>query len=209
MQSKLSTISSFLKRLKSFFRKLFKFFLKYEKLSEVVELTILYFLAIVSLTLCTQNLLGVCPKAVYQIFPFARQILSFGPFKFLAYPEKTIALYLIGIDMIFNREICSLLFKYNVLLVFVLEMLQNLVTCYYDIFIHRDLDYLIGVSFFSSPTAALNFFSNVYYIFVGLYLYCYVLSLFGKFPTFKGPFKRITDSIAFWLHIGEKKDYQK
>lgn len=209
MQSKLSTASSFLKRVKSFFRKLFKFFLKHEKLSELIELTILYFLAIVSLTLSIKNILGVCPDVVYQIFPFARQILAFGPFKFLAYPEKTIALYLIGIDMIFNREICSLLFKYNVLLVFVIEMLQNLVVSYYDIFVHRDLDYLIGVNFFSSPTTALNFFTFVYFLFVSLYLYCYVSSLFGRFPTFKGPFKKVTDSIAFWLQIGDKKDYQK
>jgi hypothetical protein len=206
----LSLFSSFVKKIKKYLRKFFKYCYQYRKTLEIVELTILYFLALVTLIFSVANNLGHAPKVIYDCVPFAKSILAFSPFKFLASPEKTLLIYFLGIELIFNRKIFSLLFKYNVLLVFILEMLENLFICYWDLFVSRDAEFF-GENFIFSREGANFFFSIFFLVFYILYLYCYSSSIKGYFPKFPGPFKSVTDSIGFWfnIEIGAKKDNKK
>jgi hypothetical protein len=205
MTSKLFKKNPFFKKLKKLIRKLFKFASKFKKVVEVIELTILYVLAILTLIFNVTNILGGFPELLYKLVPFSGQILACGPLKLLAMPEKTLLLYFVGFELIFNTKTFSLLFKYNVLLVFILEMMENLLICYWDLFLHRDGDFF-GLNVIFSREGALAFFTSFFIFFLALYLYCYFCAIMGKFVKFSGPFKKFTDSIAFWFHIKVNSD---
>jgi hypothetical protein len=171
---------------------------------ECIQLTVIYFLAFIVLSYAIQGYLGGFPESVFFFFPRLQDILMNPYMKFFSMPEKTFLLYLIILELLVskNRYGFSLLVKYNILLVFLLEMLQNIAISYWDLFINREVEYAyigeIGVHVYD---IAHFFFMLLYIMTVITYGYCYLRSIFGRFPVFIGKTAFITDSVAFWLKI--------
>lgn len=175
---------------------------KNSKFFERLQLTTIYFFALVGLAYTIRNSLGYFPEILFRLFPFLAPLFEIKILKILAAPEKTFVLYMFVIEMFLNRSFFnfSILVKFNVLLIFILEMLQNLLVSYWDILFNRELDAL-GGGILVAKTATMYFYFFLFLFFFVLYFYSYVNSLRGKFPQFPGVLKSITDSAAFWLQI--------
>ena len=194
------------------FKKITKLFLKSTRqnrlIIERIQLTFIYFFAMVVLSYNIQGYLGGFPEVVFQIFPYLQEILTVPLLKILATPEKTFVIYLIVLELLMSRSTWSfsLLVKFNILLIFILEMFQNLLISYWDLFFNREIEYaVIGGSGVFIQDLATFFFTTLYFYCMGVYLYCYLKSCTGRFPVFPGNACFITDSVAFWLQIKKKK----
>lgn len=176
----------------------------YPLISEILQLSAIYFYATICLMYSVINCLGYVPEVFYVLVPFAKEILSSPILKFLASPEKTVLLYLAVVEIVLNGKLTSLIVKYNFVLVFILEMIQTILIALWDLLCHRDLDLLEGEIEFSEENA-LNFFTFLFVFFFLLYWYCYLHSIVFKFVSFPEPFKGITDSAAFWINVKRKK----
>ena len=176
----------------------------YPLISQILQLSAIYFYATLCLMYSVINCLGYAPEVFYSIVPFAKEILSSPILKFLASPEKTVLLYLAAVEIILNGRLTSLIVKYNFVLVFILEMVQTISISLWDLLCHRDLDLLEGEIEFLVENA-LNFFTFIFVFFFLIYCYCYVHSILFKFVSFPEPFKGITDSAAFWINMKRKK----
>lgn len=172
------------------------------KFFERLQLTTIYFFAVVGLAYTIRNSLGYFPEILFSLFPFLTPIFEIQILKILASPEKTFVLYMLVIEMFLNRSFFnfSILVKFNVLLIFILEMLQNLLVSYWDILFNRELD-AFGGGVIIAKAATMYFYCFLFLFFFALYFYSYVNSIKGKFPQFPGVLKSITDSAAFWLQI--------
>ncbi len=135
--------NSFLKKLKKFLRKFKKLSKQYPLFLQFLQLSLLYFYGCITLMYSVINSIGLFPETLYKILPFAKEILAVPIFRLLATPEKTFLIYLGAVEVVLNGKSTSLLVKYNFLLVFVLEMIQNLIICLWDLFSHRDMDILV------------------------------------------------------------------
>jgi hypothetical protein len=201
-----STNSSFFQELVKRIKKMIKLFKKSSRANRYIfqgiQLTFIYFFAIVVLTYTIKNSLGYFPEILYQIIPFLQQILDFQILKILASPEKTFILYLLVLELLINRSSFqfSLLVKFNVLLIFILEMLQNLIISYWDLLFSRELD-ILNTSLMIPKNTNAYFFSLLFLSFLGLYLSSYIRGMRGLFPSFPGVLQVIVESVAFWLQI--------
>jgi hypothetical protein len=191
-----------IKNLKPIMKWFQNFTKKNRRAFEQLQLTIIYFFAVVGLAYTIRNSLGYFPEILFKLFPFLVPIFDIQILKILAAPEKTFVLYMLIIEMFLNRSFFSfsILVKFNVLLIFILEMLQNLFVSYWDILFNRELDALSG-GVIIARTATMFFYFFLFLFFFALYVYSYISSLKGKFPKFPGVLKSITDSVAFWLQI--------
>ncbi len=206
MINKNSFYPKFFQKLINWLTKISKKFRKTAKTNrrvfEQFQLTFIYFFAVVVLTYTIRNSLGYFPEMLFRLFPFLVPIFDIQALKILAAPEKTFVLYMLIIEIFLNRSFFnfSVLVKFNVLLIFILEMLQNLLASYWDILFNRELDVLNG-GVVIARTATMFFYFFLFIVFFVLYLYSYLSSLKGVFPKFPGILKSITDSVAFWLQI--------
>lgn len=206
MINKNSFYPKFFQKLINWLTKISKKFRKTAKTNrrvfEQFQLTFIYFFAVVVLTYTIRNSLGYFPEMLFRLFPFLVPIFDIQALKILAAPEKTFVLYMLIIEIFLNRSFFnfSVLVKFNVLLIFILEMLQNLLVSYWDILFNRELDVLNG-GVVIARTATMFFYFFLFLFFFILYLYSYLSSLKGIFPKFPGVLKSITDSVAFWLQI--------
>ncbi len=195
--------SKYFRYLSAYFKYLQKKSRKHRLLMQRIQLSVLYFFAIVTLTYTITQTLGYFPNLLLKIFPFAKSILNMPLLKFLSTPEKTIMLYAFALEyVIINpRFDFSVIFKFNVLLVFLLEMLENLLISYWDLFYIRDID-VIPRNLVNIPkTEAVAFCTALYIFFFTMYIYCYIKSLQRKFPIFPGILQKIVDSVAFWFRL--------
>ena len=183
---------------------------KYYFTFQRIQLSFIYFFAMVVLMYSIKNSLGFFPELLYTFFPFSEQILNIQFFKILATPEKTFILYLLVLEILINRSVFnfSLLIKFNVLLIFILEMVQNLIMSYWDLLFNRELDLFNGTGIIAK-NATILFYCYFFVLFFLLYFYCYIRSLQGFFPSFPGAMGRITDSVAFWLQIKTSSEKNK
>lgn len=181
-----------------------------KKIVEQIQLSIIYFFATLVLMFLIQSSLGYFPNFLYIIVPFSKEILATKFFAFFTSPEKIFVLYLIIIEIVINRPILrfSILVKFNILLIFILEMIQNLVLNWWDLLFSRELDLFQGDAYFSR-----NFFTSfliVFFIFFYLlYLVSYFAAMRGRFPSYPGVLQKIIDSVAFWLQIRKIEPNQK
>lgn len=191
-----------IKGLKKFIKRFRNIAKRNRRVFEQFQLTFIYFFAVVVLAYTIRNSLGYFPEMLFRLFPFLVPIFDIQALKILAAPEKTFVLYMLIIEMFLNRSFFnfSVLVKFNVLLIFILEMLQNLLVSYWDILFNRELDVLSG-GVIIARTATMFFYFFLFVFFFALYCYSYVSSLKGNFPKFPGVLKSITDSVAFWLQI--------
>lgn len=208
MVNKNSKNLSIIDQIRKFFKKIAKRISKNSKknykIFQSIQLTFIYFFATIVLLYTIQNALGFIPETVFTFFPFFEKILAFPLLKILAAPEKTFILYLLVLEVLINRPIFnfSLLVKFNVLFIVILEMLQNLTITYWDLFFTREVGMISGNTFLDKY-ATINFYSILFIYFFGIYMYAYFRGLRGLFPSFKNfvILESITDSVAFWLQI--------
>jgi hypothetical protein len=177
-----------------------QFSLKYPNVLQNIQLSVVYFIAIISLLYSLMNILGQIPDLFLNLVPtFIQEIVNSSIIKFILAPEKTYIVYLIVIEFVIFRSIFkfSKLFKYNLLLIFLLEMFQNLLVSYWDLFFTRSIP---GGTSSTDFGLAIFFISLLFFTFLGAYLYAYFCSIRGKFVTFPYMYW-LTDSIGFWLQI--------
>jgi hypothetical protein len=201
----------FVKQIKKFIKLFQKKTQQQKNTLERIQLTFIYFFAIVVLFYSVKGSLGFFPETLFLIFPFFQQILEIQILKFFATPEKTFLLYLFVLEYLINRSIfnLSLLVKFNILLIFILEMMQNLVISYWDLLFSRDLEILSANAIFSK-TSTIFFFSIFFVFFFFIYLYSYYRGLKGLYPVLPGFLEFISESVAFWLQIKiTKKEKEK
>jgi hypothetical protein len=196
--------SKFVKKIKKYFKNFQKTSFTYKNTFQRIQLTFIYFFALVVLLYSIKSFLGYIPEILFTFFPFLQQILDFQVLKILATPEKTFILYLVVLEILINRSVFnfSLLVKFNVLLIFLLEMVQNLIASYWDLFSNREIEIAaLNTSGLLMKNATILFFCVFFLFFFGTYLYSYIQSMRGLFPVFWGPMQRLVDSVAFWLQI--------
>jgi hypothetical protein len=196
--------SNFVRKMKKFLKLFLKSTRKNQFIIERIQLTFIYFFATVVLSYSIQGYLGGFPEFVFQLFPFLQDVLSNPILKLLATPEKTFVIYLVVLELLMNRSRFgfSLLVKFNILLIFILEMFQNLMVSYWDLFFNREIEYnYVGGEPIFDQELAIFFFIVLYFFFLMTYFYCYTKSLNGRFPVFPGTASFVTDSVAFWLQI--------
>ncbi len=193
------------KKGQNFFRKLKKFAKKYPFFIQFLQLSLLYLYASITLVFTVQNGLGMFPEFLERIIPFSKEILSLKFFRILASPEKTFFLYFILSEIVFRSKSISLFFQYNFLLVFLLEMIENLILALWDIFLRRDTIGMLPEELIIAQQLEISFFTVFFLIFFSIYIYCYINTLFLKFTSFPKPFEKITDSVCFWLNIDKKR----
>jgi hypothetical protein len=203
---------NFLKVFKQFQKKYRNFSLTYPNTSQTIQLSFIYFFAVVDLLHAVfSNVvsLNYLPEFLSPFFPFIKSILQSPFFKIWGSPEKVFFLSYVVIEFIVVRPIFkfSKLIKYNVLLLFALLMLQGLVISYWDLLFHREIAtpvakwaYDQGSLIYTDKSLATIFFLNTFVIFLVGYSYLYIRSIQGKFATIPG-MEWLTDSVAFWLRI--------
>jgi hypothetical protein len=212
----LSSWRLFVKRLKkgakSVKKSLRNFSIKYPNISQIIQLSFIYFFAVVDLLYSVLNnvfSLGYLPEILLPIFPLIKSILQNPVLKIWASPEKVFFLSYVVIEFMIVRSTFkfSKLVKYNVLLIFSMLMIQGLVISYWDVLFHRQIAtpvarwaYDQGAIIYTDKNLAIVFFLNTFFLFILTYLYLYFRAINGKFATI--PFMEwLTDSVAFWLRI--------
>ena len=197
---------------KSVKKSLRNFSLKYPNISQIIQLSFIYFFAVVDLLYSVLNnvfSLGYLPEILLPIFPVIKSILQNPVLKIWASPEKVFFLSYVVIEFMIVRSTFkfSKLVKYNVLLIFSMLMIQGLVISYWDVLFHRQIAtpvarwaYDQGAIIYTDKNLAIVFFLNTFFLFILTYLYLYFRAINGKFATI--PFMEwLTDSVAFWLRI--------
>jgi hypothetical protein len=206
----------FLKRgkkiLKSIQKSLRDFSQKYPDVSQIIQLTFIYFFAVIDLMYAVLNnvfSLGYLPEILIPFFPLIKAILQSPILKIWASPEKVFFLSYVVIEFMVVRSTFkfSKLVKYNILLLFALLMIQGLVISYWDLLFHRQIAspvakwaYDQGALIYTDKSLAIVFFLNTFLIFIFGYVYLYFRAIRGKFATIP-TMEWLTDSIAFWLRI--------
>ena len=212
----LSSWQSFVKKLKKgakiVQRGLRDFSLNYPNISQILQLTSIYFFAVVDLLYSIlQNVfsLGYMPQLLLPVFPLIKRILQDPYLKIWASPEKVFFLSYLAIELIIVRTTFkfSQLVKYNVLLIFSMLMIQGLTVSYWDALFHRQIAdpvarwaYDGGALIFTDKRLAVFFFLTTFFIFLFSYMYMYFKAINNEFVTFYG-MHWLTDSVAFWLRI--------
>lgn len=206
---------TFFKSLKKIFRKiskkLKKLSFRYPRLFLFMQLTFLYSYAILTLIFSITDINGSFPEPLYKFVPYITQIFKMTFLRALVSPEKTFALYLLVTDSILNSKSASIILKYHLLLVFMIEMLGNLAISVWDLFVHRDTSDGT-IPFIFSYRNASYFFTTFFLFMYFLYIYCYLNAIQYKLVSFPKPFQKITDSVGFWLHLKRidlEKEYRK
>lgn len=202
--------ANLLKSFKKFTRLFFKTTKKFKTIFEKIQLTILYFFAFAILIFTLKNALGTFPIFLGNYIPFTKQILKLEFLSILTAPEKTFLLYLLAIEFIIIRPVFnfSMLVKFNFLFIFILEMLQNLMFSYVDLFFNRELDIFKGRVIIARYAIA-NSLSLFFVFFFFLYLYCYIRAMQGLFPRIPGFLGKVIESVAFWLRLKFKPQTKK
>ena len=212
----LSSWQSFVKKLKKgakiVQRGLRDFSLNYPNISQIIQLTFIYFFAVVDLLYSIlQNVfsLGYMPELLLPFFPLVKRILQDPYLKIWASPEKVFFLSYVAIEVIIVRTTFkfSNLVKYNVLLIFSMLMIQGLAVSYWDALFHRQIAtpvarwaYDGGALIFTDKPLAIFFFLSTFLLFLLFYAYMYFKAINNKFVTFNGMYW-LTDSVAFWLRL--------
>jgi len=207
---------SFLKFGKKFFKtiqiSLREFSLKYPNLSQIIQISFVYFFALIDLIYSILNMvfaLGYFPEILEPFYPIIKAILEAPIFRIWASPEKVFLLSYVVIEFMVVRSTFkfSKLVRYNILLLFAVLMLQGLIISYWDLVFHRQIAAPVakwsfdqGAIIFTDKPLAIIFFFNTFLIFLIGYFYLYFKALQGHFITFPGMFW-LTDSIAFWLRM--------
>jgi hypothetical protein len=173
------------------------------------QLTTIYSLAFIALMYTIRDSVGYFPEPVYTIFPFLKNVFRWSLFSILVSPEKTYFFYMLIFEVIIIRPVFdfSLVVKFNIMLIFILEMIQHLFLELITIIVVREsevMDYGRVIPRIDQNVAMyLN--TILFFSFCWLYWMAYFQSIKGSLPVYPGFLKVITDSSAFWLRLKPKK----
>ena len=169
-------------------------------LIEKIELTILYIYIYVLQLYTVANILGEMPHIYYEIFPGLQRFSgsAFSIIKLLASPEKTFIFYFVLLEFVVYRPIInfSIIVRFNIVYVFSLELLQNLVFAYIEFLFTRDFDKVVIHKGIINPLVW-----NVYLVVLITYIYSYCQAMRGRLPRLPFGCQKIVDSVAFWLKL--------
>nr|AYO28165.1 hypothetical protein [Synura petersenii]AYO28172.1 hypothetical protein [Synura petersenii] len=216
-------VQDFFKPLQYFFKFIYNFFkpllqmqanfnAKYPNIIQNIQLTFIYFFAIVDLLFSILNstfALGGFPAIIQPFMPVIEAIFSSPILRLWASPEKVFFFSYVVIELMIVRSTFkfSKLVKYNILLIFALLMLQGLAISYWDLLFHREITTNVarwafdkGVLINTNRPLAIAFFFNTFLLFCFGYLYLYIQAIQGKFAILHN-MEWLTDSVAFWLRI--------
>jgi hypothetical protein len=189
-----------------------KFDKQYPYTSETIQLSFIYFFALVDLiySIATNMFsLGFIPEIIMPFFPFINGILQSPILKIWASPEKVFFMSYVVLELMVIRSVLKLskFVRYNILLVFALLMLQGLLVSVWDLLFHREITAAVanwayddGLVIGTNRKLAGFFFFLTFLGFIGLYSYFYTKALGRKIATLPGLYW-MTDSVAFWLRI--------
>lgn len=200
------------KMAKSIQKGLRAFSIRYPDISQRIQLTFIYFFAVVDLlfsVLTNVFALGYTPEILVPVYPLIKALLQNPILKIWASPEKVFFMSYVVIEFMIVRSVFkfSKLVRYNILLIFAMLMIQGLSMSYWDLLFHRQIAapvtqwaYDQGTMLHTDRSMAAFFFLNTFLIFIGTYFYLYIRALQGKFATIY-TMDWLTDSVAFWLRI--------
>jgi hypothetical protein len=166
-------------------------------------LFILYFFAITNLGYAIRNTIGHFPDILYTFFPFMDYLFNLKFLKILATPEKMYIFYMLLLELCINKSIIELpiILKYNILLIFFLEMIQNLIICYWDLIFNKEL-LVYASNYYIYDKNVANFLGIIIFIcFFNIYSIAFIQSICKQVPEFPGVLNEINKSITFWLKI--------
>jgi hypothetical protein len=208
----LNTVKFFKKGLKIIQQSLSYFGTKYPNITQIIQLSFLYFFAIIDLVysiLSTVYSLGYYPEILDSVYPLIQSILTSPFFQIWASPEKVFFLSYLAIELMIVRSVFnfSKLVRYNILLLFSILMIQGLVITYWDFLFQREVTadavkwtFDQGMLVASDKTLAIFFFLSTFIIFFTFYVILYLIAVQGKFFT-SPKLEWLTDSVAFWLKM--------
>ena len=200
------------KNLTLIYKNFFALMIKYSKFIQILQLTVIYFFALVDLIysiLSTILSLGYSPEIVSNLAPFIRKILESPLLRVWASPEKVFFLSYVVIEFLVIKSYFqfSKLVKYNLLFVFSLLMLQGLVISYWDLLFNRQIAFPVtkwifdqNILIFTDKPLAITFFFSTFIFFFILYIVLYLKALQGQYAVIPG-IHWLTDSISFWLRV--------
>jgi hypothetical protein len=189
------------KQIKKFIKYVAKSSHIYKNTFQRIHITFIYFFAIIVLAYSVKNSIGYIPEMILQFIPFLSTILDNKFLIILARPETTFFTYLVVLELFVTKSLFnfSILIKFNLLFIFLLEMLQNLIANYWDLLFTREIHIsVMNTSPTFSKSGYISFYVINFFVFLFLYLHAYYRGMRGKFPQFPQP---VVDSVAFWLHI--------
>jgi hypothetical protein len=185
---------------------------KYPESAEKIQISFIYFFALVDLSYSILNnifSLGYVPEGLIPIFRPFSEILDSPILKIWASPEKVFFLSYVTIEFMVIRPIFkfSKLIKYNIILIFALLMIQGLIISYWDLFFHREIaiteaSFVDGEMNIFDTTKILGFlfFLFTFLAFLSTYIRLYIAAINKRFPQINS-LTWVTDSVAFWLRI--------
>jgi hypothetical protein len=189
-----------------------KFDKTYPNTSRIIQLSCIYFFAVIDLFHSILNnvlSLSYFPENVNPFLTGIQEVLESPFFKIWGSPEKVFLLSYVVIELMITRSVIKFpkFIKYNIILVFALLMLQGLVISFWDFIFHREISdavsnwtYDEGMIVATNKALGVFFYLITFIIFLGFYYYFYSNALKGKLATIKN-FYWLTDSVAFWLRI--------
>ncbi len=182
------------------------------KIIDIIQLTILYTLALCDLIFNILNYLIIydyiikIPRFVSFIF---LNIIKNKIFNFWYKPQGIYFISIICIDLFIIKSFFNIsnLVKYNLLLLFILLLIQSLFINYWELFftqeisLNNTLKYFIKEDNFIGPKfLSILFLFNIFFIFSIIYIFFYINAIRNKYITFY-IIDWLTYSIAFWLRI--------
>ena len=212
----LTTWKTFIRSIKDFIKPISNSFndfnQKYPNVNQMIQLTFIFFFAIVDLHFAILNnvlSLGYVPDILKSDFPAIKSICQSPFFKIWASPEKVFFLSYVTIELAIIRKVFgfSKLVRYNILLIFSLLMIQGLTISYWDLLFNRTISGPVikwvldqGLFLNQDKSIAIFFFVSTYILFMVIYTYLYICATKGKFSSL--PYMEwLFDSIAFWVKI--------
>jgi hypothetical protein len=210
---KKNVVFNFLENVFNFLlKKLNSFDLKYPYTSQTIQLTFIYFFALIDLVYSIISNIFSLEYNSENILAFGNiieNILQSTFFKVWASPEKVFFMSYFVLEFLVVRPSSkvSKFIKYNILLVFALLMLQGLLISLWDLLFNKEIVNLISKWAYDESSGlgtntelAIIVFLFTFFIFIYLYGYFYFNALKRKLVTLPG-LTWVTDSVSFWLKI--------
>jgi hypothetical protein len=198
--------------IKTIRQKLRNFGEKYPNTAQKIQLTFLYFFAMIDLMFSILNAVlsfGYTSEIIRAYSPVIESILMNPFLQLWTSPERIFFLSYVVLELMVTRSVFgfSKLVRYNIILIFALLMVQGLVMNYWDLLFHRQISELAskwlideGALLVDNPILAGIFYFLTFVFFVCFYIFLYCLAIQGKFFQSER-LSWLTDSVAFWLKI--------
>ena len=141
-----------------------------------------------------------------ELFPFINYLGS-RHIQMFQSSEKSIFMHLLIIDILTKTKLpLSIIVKFNIVLILILEMFMTVIIFFWDLVTAKDIK-------FESEFELLEIYSyydNLFYISIWifyfiLYLYCFVCAIQEKYPKFPGFAQKLIESINFYFYKQNKK----